>query len=273
MGSREDDLGVDRFPERSDVRSRKCPPLTLHERREVDVGEPLLSHRHIGNPVVGLAPRWSVGFRRAVAVALVLALAAVTVVIPPGVEPHSAGIVGKTRSGCTCHNITEDLSVEPTIDGLPGFYDPGKEYDLNVSFSGGLASGVGTACAGFDLVASAGVLKVPADSALARVDPSTGEATHTLEGNDVKWWRVVWQAPGEDTGTVTLTLVVNAVNGDGIQGPGDTWGKEEFTIEEGGRGGINDAPLFWSVVGIAAVLAIIGVAYLSSRGPRLQLRR
>ncbi len=223
---------------------------------------------------MGLAVRTSTGpLWRVAAVALVFSLAAISVFIPPGAEPQSTGIVGQTRSGCTCHNASEDLSVVPVIKGLPGFYDPGKEYVLNVSFEGGPAGGVGSARAGFDLIVTSGVLRVDVGSGLARVDPSTGEATHTLEGNGVTWWRVTWQAPGEDTGTVTFTLVVNTVNGDAIQGPGDAWGRMEFSVEEGGRGGIEDAPVFWSVVGIASVLAIIGVAMLASRGPRFQRGR
>ena len=222
---------------------------------------------------MGLAIRTSTGPLRVAAVALVLALAALSVFVPPGVEPQSAGIVGQTRTGCTCHNASEDLSVLPVIKGLPGFYDPGRDYVLNVSFEGGPAGGAGGATAGFDLIATAGVLRVDEGSALARIDPSTGEATHTLEGNGVTWWRVTWQAPGEDTGTVTFTLVVNTVNGDTVQGPGDSWGREEITAEEGGRGGIDDAPLFWSVLGVVSVLAIIGVALLASRGPRFQRGR
>jgi hypothetical protein len=127
--------------------------------------------------------------------------------------------------------------------------------------------------AGFDLAVSAGTLLVPAGSEVVRVDPSTGDATHTTEGRNGTWWRVRWRAPAKDTGDVTLTLVVNAVNGNAVQDPADQWGRATIVMGEGGKGGIDDAPLFWSVIGGAVVIALVALAYLSVRGPRVDLRR
>jgi hypothetical protein len=181
-------------------------------------------------------------------------------------------LVGKTRSGCTCHNVTESLDVLPIIEGLPGSYEPGRVYRLSLAFEGGPAS-PGDALAGFDMSASGGTLMLSQVPDGVRIDPDTGEATHTSDGNGQERWQVRWRAPEEGTGPVTVTLVVNVVNGDGVQGPQDQWGRTEVEVEEGGQGGIRDAPLFWSVVGIAAVIAIIAVAYMAMRGPRLELRR
>jgi hypothetical protein len=216
----------------------------------------------------GSIDRW----KRATAVVVVLTLCTLSVLVPVPSASLSGGITGQTRSGCTCHNVTEALSVIPSVDGLPGFYTPGEVYGMTLSFTGGPAN-VGENMAGFNLATSDGELIVPKGSALVRVDPSTGDATHTISGNDETSWEVKWRAPDKDTGTVTLTLVVNAVNGDAVQGPGDQWGRTEIKIQEGGRGGIQDAPLFWSVVGVAAILAIVAVAYLAIRGPRIELRR
>ncbi|MCK4300168.1 MAG: hypothetical protein KAX80_11575, partial [Planctomycetes bacterium] len=73
--------------------------------------------------------------------------------------------------------------MSPSIDGLPGFYEPGKIYDLNLTFEGGPARGPG-ARAGFDLHASAGQLLVPDGNDRVRQDHSSGDLTHTLEGNN-----------------------------------------------------------------------------------------
>jgi hypothetical protein len=226
----------------------------------------------IVQPVLGLASGAPRGRRRLAAIATVAVLLVGTLLLPLPALSNSFGIVGRTRGGCSCHNMTGSTEVVPSISGLPGFYDPGTHYQLVLSFDGGPPS-PGQAVAGFDLAASAGTLQVPEGLDQVRVDPATGEATHTTEGRVDHSWRVVWRAPSSGTGDVTFTLVVNAVNGDGVQGPQDQWGRTEVTVQEGGRGGIRDAPLFWSVVGAAAVIAIIAVAYMSTRGPRMELRR
>lgn len=208
---------------------------------------------------------------RVVAVALLALLLAVAVWVPSSVLPHSAGIVGQTRSGCTCHNGTEALGVTPSIAGLPGYYEAGRVYDLNLSFTGGPPRGPG-ARAGFDIRATAGQLLVPDGSQAVRLDAVSGELTHTPEGNAAAWWLVRWRAPAEDTGTVTLTLVVNAVNGDGVQAPDDQWGRVEVEVQEGGRGGVSDAGAFWTVMASAAVVAIVGGVWYATRGPRIQPR-
>jgi hypothetical protein len=221
--------------------------------------------------VVGLASGYAVRDVRFVAAAFFVFVMILAIIAPAPVMSHSAGIVGQTRSGCSCHNTTETLSVSPSIEGLPGYYEPGKVYDLNLSFEGGPARGP-HARAGFDLRASGGQLLVPDGSDTVRLDPSSGELTHTLEGNNATSWSVRWRAPGEDTGTVTITLVTNVVNGDGVQTSSDQWGREEIEVQEGNRGGISDAGAFWAVVAITAVMAIIGVAWYATRGPSVQRR-
>jgi hypothetical protein len=165
--------------------------------------------------------------------------------------------------------MTESFSVFPTVQGLPTTYEPGEVYDLTLSFEGGPARGQG-ARAGFDLKASAGELVLPDGSTLERIDPSTGEATHTQEGNNGTSWEVRWRAPGEGKGTVMFTLVVNAVNGDGVQGPGDQWGRAVIEVPEGDPDGLGEASTFWVVVAVAALLAIAALAWYATRGPKVQ---
>ena len=202
------------------------------------------------------------------AAALVTLLVTTVLLAPFPVQSQSSGMVGQTRSGCTCHNATETLGVTPSIDGLHGYYEPGKEYDLNVSFEGGPIRGPGPR-AGFDLRVTGGVLAVPDGSDQVRRDTGSGELTHTVEGNNASWWRLLWRAPEEDTGKVTFTLVVNAVNGDVVQKTGDQWGRVEVEVQEGGRGGISDAGAFWTVVAIAFIVAIVGGAWYATREPRI----
>ena len=202
---------------------------------------------------------------------LVAALVVLCVSVPMPVTPHSAGAVGRTRTGCSCHNGTESMGVTPSIEGLPGSWEPGEEYVLDVSYEGGPARGPGVR-AGFDLKVSAGQLLVEGGDLDVRVEPGSGEATHTLQGANGSAWRVLWRSPGEGEGDVTFVLVVNAVNGDGVQGPGDQWARTEVVVPEGEPGGLGRASDFWIVVTLAAVLAIAALAWYATRGPRVERR-
>jgi len=191
----------------------------------------------------------------------------------PTASSHSAGIVGQTRNGCTCHNATESTAVVPAISGLPGLYEAGRTYTLHITVGGGTAPGTGAvAQGGFDLSASAGALLVPEGSATVRVDPATREATHTPGGSTARNWTVEWRAPAKDTGEVTLTLVVNTVNGDGVQMPGDSWGRTTLTTEPSAAGGVLDVPSFWKVLGVAVAVCVVVGAIVAVSGPRISKR-
>lgn len=206
---------------------------------------------------------------RAAMAAALLALALAAAVGAPA-SSHSAGITGQTRNGCTCHNATESTAVTPAIGGLPAEYEPGRVYALTIAVDGGAPlEASAKAEGGFDLNASAGTLKVPKGIATVRVDPSTGEATHTLEGRAQRNWTIEWRAPGEGEGTVTFTLLVNTVNGDGVQGPPDQWGRAVLTSEPAGAGTLLDVPLFWKVLGAALVVGVVVAAWAAVRGPRI----
>jgi len=206
-------------------------------------------------------------------VAALLAVALAAALGAPAAS-HSAGITGQTRNGCTCHNATDSTSVSPAIDGLSGEYEPGRVYTLRLSVDGGAPLAMNaTAEGGFDLNVSAGTLKVPKDSMAVRVDPATGEATHTLEGRAQRNWTVEWRAPGEGEGTVTFTLLVNTVNGDGVQGPPDQWGRAVLTSEPAGAATLLDVPLFWKVLGGALVVGVVVAAWAAIKGPRITRAR
>jgi hypothetical protein len=198
-----------------------------------------------------------------------IAVAAFGALVPLQAASQSAGMTGVTRNGCTCHNSTETQSVGPQLEGLPGTYKPGKVYTLDAYVEGAVNPG-SAAIGGFDLHASAGELMVPEGCLTVRIDPSTGEATHTTEGNKQRTWSLDWRAPEEDSGTVTFTLVVNMVNGDGIQSQEDMWGREKFTVEERKTGGALTSSAFITVIAVSVVAAIIAAAYYITRGPRIR---
>ena len=247
-------------------------PVTRYENRARGVSvpwQPLLSQTRIGRPVSSLVPPKFSGRRGLALVAVILLVLCAMAALPA--TSHQAGVVGKTRTGCACHNGTESLGVTPVLEGLPRSWEPGEEYTLDITFEGGPARGPG-ARGGFDLLASAGELLTEVGSREERVDPGSGEATHTMTGANDSAWRVKWRAPGEGEGDVTITLVVNAVNGDGVQGPGDEWARLDVIVPEGEPGGLGRASEFWVVVGIAAVLAMAALAWYATRGPRVERR-
>ncbi len=168
-------------------------------------------------------------------------------------DSYSAGITGRTGAGCTCHSGSVSELVEPILEGLPSSYDPGKVYDLDISFTGGPSAGPGPR-AGFNLRVGDGTLSVPQGSDLIRVDPAGLEATHTIVGNKEDRWSIQWKAPQEGSGDVEVVLVVNVVNGDGMPTSNDRWGRTEMTVE--GSGGSFTTYLLIAVLIVIAILVI-----------------
>ncbi len=174
-------------------------------------------------------------------------------------DSYSGGITGRTGSGCTCHSSSVSELVEPRLEGLPSTYEPGKVYDLEISFTGGPAAGPGPR-AGFDLKVEDGTLLVPQGSGLVRVDPARLEATHTNSGNKEDSWSIQWRAPPEGSGDVEVVLVVNVVNGDEMPTSNDRWGRTEMTVE--GSGG-NFTP--YLLIAVLIVIAILVIWMVLSR--------
>ena len=166
-------------------------------------------------------------------------------------DSYSAGITGRTGAGCTCHSGSVSELVEPILEGLPSSYDPGKVYDLDISFTGGPAAGPGPR-AGFNLRVGDGTLSVPQGSDLIRVDPAGLEATHTIVGNKEDRWSIQWKAPQEGSGDVEVVLVVNVVNGDGMPSSNDLWGRTKMTVE-----GSGDSSATFMLYGVLIVIVIL----------------
>lgn len=168
-------------------------------------------------------------------------------------DSYSAGITGRTGTGCTCHSSSIAQNVQPLVEGLPSSYEPGRVYRLNLSFTGGPAAGTGPR-AGFNLKVGDGTLLVPQGSGLVRVDPAKHEATHTTSGNKEDRWSILWRAPQEGSGDVEVVLVVNVVNGDGMPNSNDRWGRTSTTVE--GSGGSFATYLLIAVLIVIAILVI-----------------
>jgi hypothetical protein len=179
----------------------------------------------------------------------------------------SGGITGKTETGCTCHSPTSSGEVTPRIDGLPSTYEPGKVYDLDLSYVGP-PPGSGFARAGFNLRVEGGTLMIPDAVTSVRIGTSGKEATHSSTGNREITWQVQWKAPDEGEGDIDATLVVNVVNGDGSPGPSDKWGRTRVTVE--GEGG-NTTILLVVLLVVAAIMGLIFV--ISKRSPSKPKKR
>lgn len=199
----------------------------------------------------------------------------------------SEGIVGQnggpnaTTPGATCHSPTPTPTVIPLLRlegslSLPLTYEPNKEYHLLIVILGGPAPN-GTAYGGFNLRATAGTLAPNGTDTQAMLNPTTGETelTHTTTGNDQRSWVVKWTSPAENKSTVYFYLVVNAVNGDGLNSPLDQWNAIRAfmlgTSGEAGGGAIEDVGVpvraYWiGVIGFAATLVVIFVSYFVMRG-------
>lgn len=174
-------------------------------------------------------------------------------------DSYSTGITGRTESGCTCHSSSIAETVKPLVEGLPSSYEPGRVYRLNITFTGGPAAGPGPR-AGFNLKVDDGTLLVPQGSGLVRVDPAGLEATHTTIGNKEDTWSILWRAPQEGSGDVEVVLVVNVVNGDGMQSSSDRWGRTELTVE-----GSGSSSSTYLLIGVLIVIAILVIWMVMSR--------
>jgi hypothetical protein len=157
----------------------------------------------------------------------------------------SGGIFGRSISGCSgpsfgCHSQVAVPTTRVCVAGLPtdGTFAPGASYELAVFVDGlGLPPAgalQGGSVAGFNLEVSAGSL-ASLDESTQIETVSNRQATHTASGNHQNHWSLVWSAP--TTGTVTMTLAGNAVNGSGSNDQGDLWNTMRKSLAAGSGGG------------------------------------
>lgn len=124
--------------------------------------------------------------------------------------------------GCLCHSDRASAAVVVAVDGWPAVYTPNEAYPLTVTATGDVPGVHG----GFSTEVSKGSLS-SADPAAAA---SGRFATHTSSA--ARTWPLLWTAPPEDSGGVTLVVYVNLVDGDGGEGPADHWNLGTFSAIE-----------------------------------------
>lgn len=149
-------------------------------------------------------------------------------------ESFSTGKADSARTGCGgagCHGLPTGTPgfAMVTLEGAPEQYAQGQAYTLTVRVeSNAPVLPVAENQGGFALEVSGGTLRTLDDT----VQAANGSATHTETGNDQRAWQVEWTAP-EGTVDVDWFLSANAVNGNGVQDPGDQWGHIEGVIRAG----------------------------------------
>ncbi len=133
---------------------------------------------------------------------------------PQGIDNKSDGCGG-------CHGGSPSSGTSVTINGLPGMYEPSKDYSLTVTVT---STDVPGNDGGFDLSVTAGTLVVTNGT---NTQLMSGELTHTDAGWHQRSWAFNWTAP--TGGDVTFNVAGLAADGGGDAG-GDAWATYNFTI-------------------------------------------
>jgi hypothetical protein len=156
--------------------------------------------------------------------------------------------------------------------GLPDSYEPGTVYDLVITVAGGPPyDELATASGGFMVSCTNGSFVVPEGSDQVQVFNSGQSASHTLAGNKVRQWRLLWRAPGEGVGDAVFYLSANSVNGDGVEtGELDAYNSmRTFSAGEPAEQEAETGPSEWGVplaaywMGVIAFLATLVVTWIA----------
>lgn len=151
----------------------------------------------------------------------VITLALSANILGTNVYSRPQGIKGYSDSGCTpCHGADPGANTEVTITGLPGAYEPDKNYSLTVE----VTSTVPSTWGGFDLSVTNGVLVVT-DPVNTQLD--SGELIHTDSGKQQRSWPLNWTAP--TSGDATFYVAGLAANASG-DADGDEWALYTVTL-------------------------------------------
>jgi len=150
---------------------------------------------------------------------------------------NAGGKMGVSTSGCGvsgCHgNQNTATSISMDFDGNSSLtsYTPGKKYTIVLSIDNSNLIGVANAKAGFDLQFSAGTISnnpsgtmIMSNKELHHTTPkamTSGSATFTFD----------WTAPAAASGTVTINIAANGVNGN-LNESGDAWNLKTITLTE-----------------------------------------
>ena len=200
---------------------------------------------------MGTDSPWTAPLRRVIAMCLLVTILAISpssvYAWPGGIGFDQDGKGDVAISGCTCHNADPSDSVTIILDDVPTTYTPGETYEMMIQIIGGAEYHVGGTdySAGFSMRVSEGILGAGEGSENhVTTSPETfnGPAsddqqtlTHTKAGANLesRTWNIVWTAPATESGPVTIWLVGNSVNGDGVPGPQDMWNRLSAVIIEG----------------------------------------
>jgi len=137
----------------------------------------------------------------------------------PFIEASSSGNTGPS---CGCHGNNPSSSTTVSLSGQPSSYVPAQTYTLTVTVASSAISG---STGGFSLDSNAGSFSNPG----ANAQLNSGKVTHT--NKNARSWTVDWTAPSSGTGTVSFSVVGNAVNND-YSDSGDAWNTATFTVPE-----------------------------------------
>jgi hypothetical protein len=213
---------------------------------------------------------------------LVMAVMLVAALLPVpnanAVQSGGTGLEDADRAGCHCHNLAPDPGVTLNLMGLSERYEPDKVYDLIITVAGGPPyNELAVASGGFMISCTNGSFAVPEGSDQVQVFNNGQSASHTLAGDKVRQWRLLWRAPGEDVGDAVFYLSANSVNGDGVEtGELDAYnsmwtfsaGREEVVEQDGGPSewGIPLAAYWMGTIAFLATLIITWLAYYLIKG-------
>tara|TARA_B100002052_G_scaffold297992_1_gene330148 strand:+ start:1115 stop:1978 length:864 start_codon:yes stop_codon:yes gene_type:complete len=200
---------------------------------------------------MGMDSPWTAPFRRVIAICILVGILSISpssvYAWPGGIGFDQDGKGDVAISGCTCHNVDSSDSVTIILDEVPTTYTAGVTYEMMIQIIGGpeYHSGGTDYSAGFSMRVSAGTLgagegsedHVSAAPETLNGPPSedTRSLSHTKSGGNLesRSWNIIWTAPETESGPVTIWLVGNSVNGDGVPGPQDMWNRLSAVIIEG----------------------------------------
>ena len=178
-----------------------------------------------------------------------LAISIVAVLAAGGSQANPTGIGGDANNegdvalaGCTCHADEPDNSVTLILTDVPYRYETGESYEMVIQIIGGPPADTASHTGGFSMRVSSGSLAGSAGSEalVYNWEDDVTSLTHSNSGSKApdRMWYIIWTAPPEGTGVVTIWLAGNSVNGDGIPSQLDRWNRLSASMDEGEFGGV-----------------------------------
>ncbi len=154
-----------------------------------------------------------------------------------------------------CHKSMAGVA-KLKIKGLPSeFYVPGKSYEVEITLISNIKS-TGFSQGGFAFYASAGELKVvDSKNTMLAIRGPYKYITHTSEGNGMRTWKLIWQAPKKPT-EVTIQISSIASNGDASPS-NDAMAVETITLKPKPTG----KGMGYALIIIGIILLVFSIVY------------